>query len=250
MLCDMHCHVDLFKKPERMVKDIEDAGVFTVAVTNTPGMYSDSLIHLRNCQYIRPALGLHPNANVNIDAELRKFVKLARTAKFVGEVGLDSHVSKDRWREQEGAFEKILEVTRENKCIITVHSRGREKAVLEYLRKTRKRSVIFHWYSGPLKLIEDIAADGHFFSVNLAMMSHVTSRRKVALFPREQVLTESDGPFARYKRRLLSPLDIKDTVSQIAILWDMSFDEAEKTITENLSRLAQHTGVDLRLSGQ
>ena len=243
MFYDMHCHIDLFESPERMVREIEKKCVATIAVTNTPEMYRDCLVHLRGCRYIKPALGLHPNAKVDRIRELRRFEKLAKGANCIGEIGLDGRSPRDSWREQEYAFEKILEVIHGQKCMVTVHSRGREKVVLECLRRAGMHGVIFHWYTGPKGLIEDIVADGHFFSVNLAMMSHSSSRKKIALFPRERVLTESDGPFAKHRKRRLSPIDMKDTVAELARLWGMSAYEAEKAVAMNVSSLAKKNGV-------
>ena len=55
--------------------------------------------------------------------------------------------------------------------------------------------MIFHWYSGPIKLIPDILAQGYYFSVNEAMTLSKNGRAIIDRIPRERMLTESDAPY-------------------------------------------------------
>lgn len=78
---------------------------------------------------------------------------------------------------------------------MSVHSRKAEKEVLDILKKYAIKKVIFHWYSGPLGLIEDIVNEGYYFSINEAMTKSNSGRNIINKIPRNRILTESDSPF-------------------------------------------------------
>lgn len=54
--------------------------------------------------------------------------------------------------------------------------------------------------------------------------------------PRDRVLTETDGPFATIKNAPATPLDIRQTVSGLAQIWNVSEDETQRTIAANFAR--------------
>lgn len=245
MLCDLHCHLDLFPRPEEMVARIESAGILTVAVSNTPQMYKDSLHHLAGCHFIKPALGLHPLADLHRKQEIMAFKRLIAHASYVGEIGMDgSKGAEDRTR-QENIFRQVIQETQKHNCILSIHSRRMEKEVMNMLNESRARPGILHWYTGASHLIDEFVTGGHYFSVNLAMLTHPASRAKIQRMPMHRVLTESDGPFAQANGRQISPLDMSQTVSALSELWGTSYSIAERTVEGSLKTLADQNGVTL-----
>ena len=65
------------------------------------------------------------------------------------------------------------------------------------LKEYSVNNVIFHWYSGPLRLIEEIVVAGYYFSVNEAMTISESGRKIISRIPLDRILTESDAPFNR-----------------------------------------------------
>lgn len=61
--------------------------------------------------------------------------------------------------------------------IVSVHSRKAEKEVFELLQEYGTKNVIFHWYSGPLNLIDEIINAGYYFSINEAMTTSISGRK-------------------------------------------------------------------------
>lgn len=245
MLHDVHCHLDLFPRPEMLVKRIEAAGVFTLAVSNTPAMYRESLYHLSCCRFIKPALGLHPLAEVDRLRSAAEIAGMLGAARFFGEIGLDRHSNVAERLHQEKVFRQIAARAGQQPCLLSVHSRGMEKLVLQVLRECRSSAAILHWYTGPAELIREFVADGHYFSVNLLMLAQPYSRRIVAQMPPDRVLTESDGPFTEVGGRPLSPLRIAETVSCISHLWSKQISETEQMLEHNLETLIAKNGVQL-----
>lgn len=95
-LVDSHCHIDLYPSPADVVSGAESNKVYTIAVTNTPSVYSHTARLVENSKFVRPALGLHPQLVHLKKHELSLFRDLLKDTRYVGEVGLD--YSANRWR--------------------------------------------------------------------------------------------------------------------------------------------------------
>ena len=87
---------------------------------------------------------------------------------------------------------------KEKNKIISVHSRRAEKVLLELLKKNEIKNVIFHWYSGPVNIINEIVDQGYYFSINEAMTLSDNGRKIIDAIPRERILTETDAPYNNY----------------------------------------------------
>jgi TatD DNase family protein len=77
--------------------------------------------------------------------------------------------------------------------IVSLHSRRAEKEVLEVLKRYKIKNAIFHWYSVPLGLIQEIVDSGYYFSINPAMINSPNGRKIIDKVPITSVLTETDG---------------------------------------------------------
>ena len=88
---DFHCHLDLFDNFETRIKEAEDAGIYTLAVTTTPRAWPRNHELMDNLRFVRPALGIHPQlVSDNNEHELKLWDQYLTEAKYIGEVGLDA----------------------------------------------------------------------------------------------------------------------------------------------------------------
>jgi TatD DNase family protein len=55
--------------------------------------------------------------------------------------------------------------------------------------------------------------------------------------PRERVLTETDGPFARNSDRPLEPADVAAAIELLAGIWSIESREADSQLQNNLGEL-------------
>ena len=60
-----------------------------------------------------------------------------------------------------------------------------------------------------------------------------------SLIPKNKILTESDGPFAKVKGQKLMPWDSYLAVKKLAKIWAVTDLEVEQTIRDNLKVLAK-----------
>jgi TatD DNase family protein len=238
MLIDTHCHIDQFPSPENVVRDCEEKELRVVAVTNLPSHFAMAADRLRGHKYVSAALGMHPLSASEGCHELAAFKRMAPHVNYIGEIGLDfSREGVQSKNIQERIFEEVLCAIQDRPRFITLHSRGAEGSVLDGLRRHSITSAVFHWYSGPAKVLDRVFADGHFISINPAMLTSTSGQRVIAQSPRERILVESDGPFTSVHGRPCSPSDIALVYSSLAARWKVSIQEVTLCVTTNFDKI-------------
>ncbi|PXA05718.1 TatD family deoxyribonuclease [Coraliomargarita sinensis] len=241
MLIDTHCHIDRFPAPEALVNECESANIKVIAVTNLPSHYEMALPHLANSEHVFPALGFHPLSATSNPTELRTFRKYAGQTKYIGEIGLDfSKAGSPTHQQQEEVFDYVLSALRESPSFITLHSRGAEKEVLEGLQHHDISRACFHWYSGGIRVLEDIVSAGHFISINPAMLDTQKGKRILEIVPLPHLLAESDGPYAKRNRKPCAPLGVMDVYQAIAVKHQLGLGEVDYILEENFKRASKN----------
>jgi TatD DNase family protein len=226
--------VDLYKNPELIVKECENKNIITIGVTNLPSHFEIGFPHVKNCKNVRLALGMHPLYIKCHENEFPVFLKNIDKTSYIGEVGLD--FSKEGYSTKSMqliSFEKILNLIAAKKKILSIHSRRAEKEVLQLLIKYKIKNAIFHWYSGPIALINDIVDNGYYFSINPEMINSENGKKIIAKIPLDKILTESDGPFILIENKEIKPQHVSLVIDYLASTNLRSKDYIEKTIYEN-----------------
>lgn len=238
-LCDTHCHLDAYNDPIAVLAEAAEAEVSVVAVTGDPGAYRLLRTRLGPRPKVEAALGRHPlHVSPRWPTDLARFLRLLPTAAWIGEIGLDfSPAGKPTQREQARVFDALLSEAQVRDRILTVHSRGAAKEVVDALIATGARAVL-HWFTGPVAVAEKAVAYGLWFSANSAMVASPKGQRLLAdVVPPERWLLETDGPYVKVGGRPARPSDVVSITEQIARLWGMATQEATQRISENQRRL-------------
>ena len=239
-MIDFHCHLDLYPEPHRVADECVERGLYVVSVTTTPSAwYGTRRLGRRR---IRTALGLHPQLAHQRKAELVLFDELVIGARYVGEIGLDGAPElRPHWADQLAVFDHALTAcARAGGRIMSIHSRRAIKPVLDCLEKHPSAGVpVLHWFSGGVRQLERAIGLGCWFSVGPAMLVGERGRRLATRMPRERVLTESDGPFARIGGRSVLPWEVDRAVDILADLWDGDHWETQRMLHDNLLNLTQ-----------
>lgn len=238
MMIDAHCHIDQYPNPTAVVNECEAAGIITIGVTNLPSHFELGYPHLRSCKKVRLALGMHPLYVKQHKNEFPIFIRNLDKTSYIGEIGLDfSREGIATKAIQIDSFSKILRLIKNKTKLLSIHSRKAERAVLDMLIKENISNAIFHWYSGPLELIDDIAEQGFYFSINPAMIKSKKGQQIIARIPKNSLLTETDGPFIENEGKPLKPENVSEVISYIANIWGMPFSLVEETIFGNFKTL-------------
>ena len=237
---DFHAHVDLYEDPTSLIKQIQLKGIYVLSVTTTPTAFLGTKKLARGSRRIRTALGLHPQLAQDRTHELALFDRLIGETDYVGEIGLDGASEyRSSLKEQRVIFHHILDSCEvAGGKVLSIHSRGAAAEVIDTLKSRVKYSTaILHWFSGSEREVYDASLAGNWFSVGPAMLQSQRQRQKVALLPRNRVLLESDGPFAKYKGQTLSPLNTVLAVPVLSEIWNVDEDAVVHQLQQNLTRI-------------
>jgi len=245
-LIDFHCHLDLYPDHAAAVREVEAAGIFTLAVTTTPKAWARNHELTRDTRHVRAALGLHPQLVSSRAEEIALWETLLPETRYVGEVGLDAgprfYKSLDQ---QKDVFARVLRAcSRSGGKIITVHSVRAAKAVLDHIEEHLPQGtnrVVLHWFTGSKSEAERAIEMGCYFSVNGTMLNNEKAATLVKSLPVGRVLTETDGPFTEVDDRPSKPSDVAGTVQALAKLLDLPATSLANSIRENLRQLLQAT---------
>lgn len=208
-LVDFHVHIDYYKDYLKIYDWYNTNKVYALFVTNLPEIYERCIKIFKSSKYVKFALGYNPQLIAREKFNKQVFNKYLNTTKYVGEVGLDfsgefiAHKSL-----QIEVFDYICNKSSKNNKILSIHSRNAEKEVLDILRVNKVKFAVFHWYTGELKVIDDIVNEGYYFSVNSSMLRSNKGRKVITKIPIDRILIETDGPFSKFNNKLVKPADL------------------------------------------
>lgn len=193
-LFDTHFHLDLQKDRNSAIKEIEENGIYTIAVTNLPDLYRRERYEIAS-KYIRFALGFHPELIGKYKDQIQLMWDLLPTAKYIGEVGLDFSDTTFKL-EQDFFFEKLIDKCADDEHkIITIHSRRSASKVIDLIGTGFKFKPILHWFTGNKSELIAAVNAGFYFSLNIAMMRSAKFLKLLPLIPHDKILLETDSPF-------------------------------------------------------
>jgi TatD DNase family protein len=235
---DTHFHLDLFDDIN-LIDEIEKNNVYSIAATNLPSVFDHTYKLALNKKYVRAALGYHPELVYQHQDEIDLFVNNLTKTRYIGEIGLDfSGKTESDKKIQIIVLNRILEECANigNK-ILTLHSRGAQKEVIDCIGNNFPGIVILHWYSGSFKELERALKAGFFFSINIAMLNSEQGRKIISYIPIEKLLTESDGPFIKNNNKIASPLEISYTVEKLADFIRVEKEILKSTVYNNFNSI-------------
>jgi TatD DNase family protein len=239
-MIDFHCHLDLYPDPYEVARNCVFRNLYVLSVTTTPSAWAGTAELASGSARIWTALGLHPQIAHERKGELPLFDQLLPKTRYVGEIGLDGAPEfKQYWPDQTMVFTRILDAcARAGGRILSIHSRRAATPVLDALEKhLGVGTPILHWFSGSQRELSRAVELGCWFSVGLPMLGGIKGRALVAKMPRDRVLTESDGPFARLNGSAILPWDTERAATVLAELWAEPVNKVQDQLFSNLCRL-------------
>ncbi|TXI83942.1 MAG: hydrolase TatD [Cupriavidus sp.] len=239
-MIDFHCHLDLYPNGLALAREVNGRNALTFVVTTSPRAYYATSRVFSGLKNIKVGLGLHPEVAEAKAGELDALVGGIAGAPFVGEIGMDGT---PRFRRTLPLQERIFQAAI-NECsvrggrVLSVHSRGAERRVLELLAAQRDAGIpVMHWFSGGIADLQTAIRIGCWFSVGPAMLAGVKGKALLARMPFDRVLPETDGPFAMVSGKPLMPWDAWSICATVAEVWQQPLDEVQEQLMLNLQHL-------------
>ncbi|MFP4472913.1 MAG: TatD family hydrolase [Candidatus Omnitrophota bacterium] len=249
-LIDSHAHLDSVGDIEGALRRAREAGVRAiVAVGEDKESNRKNLTLKEQCAdpRILLGLGLHPGqlGDLSVDQELQYICSHIHEADAVGEIGLDfwyKWVRKDAEKkaEQRRVYRELLVLAREHDLPALIHTRGTWQEAVETAREVGVQKAVFHWYSGPLKVLEEILEAGYYISASLSVAYSEEVRRALQAAPLERILLETDTPvfYRQYDGGLKAePRDVAKTLRHLSCLKGLPEEDVVRAVNTNLLRL-------------
>ena len=234
MLFDAHTHLHEFLD-SRIAEFAKE--IIMAAVSDDYPSSKRTIDLADNYESVIPCVGIHPwNVDkVNLD-ELRQVEKLLSEARCIGEVGLDRRFVPQTFNRQVEFFQTFVNWARDYDLPLNIHAPDAWRDVLEIVRRADVDRVLFHWYTGPLNLIQELRDYGYYISINAAIKIQEKSRTVAREAPLNMILLESDGPY-EYRGITLEPPMVREAANIVAEIKGVSVEDLWDTVGSNFSRL-------------
>ncbi len=234
---DAHCHAAGYEEGDWAL--IDESNTLIMAVSEDMESSKKTLELAGKLGIITPCIGVHP-WNIE-EASFKDIEFIEKTisegkAFCVGEVGLDLKFTPQTIDRQRVFFKEFLRIARDYDAILNLHAVGAWREVYDLVVKYDVNRAIFHWYNGPLDLINDIIGSGYAVSINVAAKMQDKHIEVIENVPLVCMLTESDGPY-KYRGVRLSTIMIPELVELIAEIKSVSEEVVRETIYNNYLRI-------------
>jgi TatD DNase family protein len=250
-LIDSHCHLDLLEPPGQVAGFLGRAAGAQVDRVVTIGIDAETSAWAVDCAQkfgeVFATIGVHPHDAKTIDQktydQLRRLAKSPRVVAY-GEVGLDFFRMHSPQGVQITRFHEQIELARELKLPLIIHSRQAMDETLQALEDTGgfERPGIFHCFPGDLTQARRIAEQGWLVSIpGTVTYKKATRQQQVAReLDLNHLILETDAPFLTpepLRGKPNEPAYVSLTADKVAELRGMDFTELAAATTANVERV-------------
>ena len=244
-MLDTHAH--LADLPEGVVEKAKAVGLTGIIAVSANLSTCEGTLKLakENRGYVHAALGVHPTEffDQSLEVALEIIRVNARECVAVGEIGLDywyklvrkNAAMKERQRE---FYIRQLQAAREVNLPVSIHSRGAWGDCIELACSHGSGRGVFHWYSGPLDVLDRVLDAGYYVSCTPAVEVNSELRAAMAKAPLDRILIETDSPvWIKSLGRESEPADVQLTLRHLAELKGLPMADVDVTTTRNAETL-------------
>lgn len=251
MIFESHAHYDdeaFDEDREELLASLQAHGIGTVI--NVGASLESCTITLQlmdRYSFIYGAMGVHPSETAELDENsimwLREQCSRDKVVA-VGEIGLDYH-----WKEPEASvqkkwFERQLELAREVRLPVIIHSREAAKDTLDMMQSLHAEEMggVVHCYSYTKEMAREYLNMDFYFGIGGVITFKNSKKLKEAVeyIPLEKILLETDSPYLapepnRGERN--SSLNLPYIAQEIAQLKGVPYEKVAEVTRKNAESL-------------
>jgi len=248
MLIDTHCHLDFAPfDPDRdaVLQRAKAAGItYFINIGSTLESSIASCELAQKYKQIYASVGVHPHDADTFDAQAEnKLRQLAQKERIVavGEIGLDYYRNLSSPDNQKQAFIKQIELAKELKLPIVIHSRQAEIDLMQILKNTMPIRAVVHCFSGDENFLKQCLELGFFisFTCNITYKKAQGLRDMVNLTPLDRLMLETDAPYLSpegFRGKRNEPYQIKLLAEEVSRIKGVSFAEVADKTSQNAKK--------------
>ena len=251
MIIDSHAHLDdkaFDQDRDEVIKKLKDNNIGAV-MNISAGLASarTSLALAKKYDFIYTSMGIHPCETGELTEEnFKEIIKYLEEEKVkaIGEIGLDYYWNEPEKEIQEFWFRKQLQLAREKKLPIIIHSRDAAADTYKIMKEEKAEELegVIHCYSYTKETARDYLNWNYYFGIGGVVTFQNAKKLKEAVryIPLTNILLETDSPYLApipYRGKRNSPLNLKLIAEAIAEIKEITVEEVIKVTTENTKKL-------------
>lgn len=249
MIFDSHAHYDsdMFEEDrDNVIKGLNAAGIAKVVnVSSDRASVDKTLALVDKYDFFYGALGIHPTDTKEITEDDLAYIKEKCNHEkivAVGEIGLDYYWDDVAPDHQKKWFDSQLDLCREVKLPVIIHSREACKDTLDMLKSRKDISGIIHCYSYTKETAREYLNMGYSFGIGGVVTYKNAQKLKEAVeyIPLDRILVETDCPYLTpvpFRGKRNSSAYIPYIIEEIAKIKNLEKEEVEETIWNNTVKL-------------
>jgi TatD DNase family protein len=253
MLIDSHCHLDRLNLDpyqgnlDTAVQAAHDRGIqqmlcISVTLDNNPEVIAIA----QRYPGVVASVGIHPCDVKEAAATKEQLLHWSVQSKVVaiGETGLDYHYETESKALQTESFILHLEVAKEQKLPVVVHTREAKEDTLAILKEhaCRENAGVLHCFTEDWPMAKAALDLNYYISISgiVTFKNAEQIREVVRNMPLDRLLVETDSPYlapAPYRGKSNEPKYVREVAQYIADLRGLSLEKLGEITTENFYRL-------------
>ena len=251
MIFETHAHYDdeaFDRDRDELLKTMHAHGIEKIInVGASLEGVKDTADLMERYPFVYGAVGIHPDEVGSLTEEDMKWLRsLCDREKTVavGEIGLDYYWNREDHQAQRYWFERQLELAREEKLPVIIHSRDAAADTLQVMKDCRAGEIggVLHCFSYSKEMAREYLNMGLYLGIGgvITFKNGRKLREVVEYAPLERLLLETDSPYLApepYRGRRNSSLNLPLVVQQIAEIKRLSPEEVTRKTEENAVRL-------------
>lgn len=253
MIFESHAHYEDEKFNEdrkELLDSFQEKGVgYVVNVASSLETVEKTIALTKEYDFIYGSVGVHPEECAELkDADMGRFQELCKLPKIVavGEIGLDYYWNEPAPEIQKVWFERQLELARDVKLPVIIHSRDAAKDTLDIMKKHKAEEIggVIHCFSYPVEIAREFIKMGFYIGVGGVVTFKNSKKLKevVADTPLERILLETDCPYMApvpHRGERNNSLNLVYVAEEIARIKEVSYETVVNVTRENAKRMYQ-----------
>lgn len=234
-LIDGHAHLDEVPDLDSSLAEAREAGVIAIVAVGSTAEANQKILEIAeaNPGYIFPAIGYHPwdIKEEEVEKNLLFIQERLGASVALGEIGLD-YKAKVKKELQQRVFAALLDLANQFDKPVIIHCRYSHERSFKMVSEKKIHRAVFHWYSGPLDLLDEIISHGYFISATPATLYSLHHQEAIKKAPLKNILLETDTPVI-YQEMESRPKHVRVTLEQVARLKGLDILEVASQTTAN-----------------
>lgn len=247
MIFESHAHYDdeaFDEDREKLLNSFPEKGIECVINVGANIDTTKKTIELtKKYPFVYGSIGVHPNDVVELNEEKIQWLKTQSNLEKViaiGEIGLDYYYDEPEKEIQKKWFIRQLDLARNVKLPVIIHSRDSAKDTLTILRGENAKEIggVIHCYSYSKEMAREFLELGFYIGIGGVSTFKNAKKVKEAIeyIPLESILLETDCPYLApepYRGKRNSSLYIPYIAQAIAEIKGISYQEVIEVTNKN-----------------